>query len=70
MSFDLTTEEKVSLVQQRLKSFQAEKFQHELNKQSAEAINDENAAKNSQDSIDILNAVIQTHLDVLSSLSE
>lgn len=70
MSFDLTNEEKIALVQQRLKSFQAEKFQHELNKQTAEAVNNEEAATISQESIDTLNTAIQTHLDVLNSLSE
>jgi hypothetical protein len=70
MSFDLTNEEKVSLINQRLKSFQAEKFQHELNKATAEAVNNEDAVQASQEAIDTLNVAIQTHLDVLNSLSE
>ena len=51
MSFELTNEEKVSLIQQRLKSFSAEKFQHELNKSTAEAVNNEDAVRASEEAI-------------------
>jgi len=69
MSFDLTNEEKVSLIQQRLKSFSAEKFQHELNKSTAEAVSNEEAVKASQTAIETLEVAIQTHLTALEELT-
>ena len=69
MSFELTNEEKVSLIQQRLKSFSAEKFQHELNKSTAEAVNNEDAVKSSEAAIETLNVAIQTHISALNELT-
>lgn len=70
MSFDLSNEEKLSLLQQRLKAFYAEKFQHELNKTTAEAVGNAEAAKVADENIALIEAAIETHNEVLSTLSE
>ena len=67
-AFELTADEKASIIQQRLKSFNAEKFQHELNLSTAQAINSEEALMASQKAIAELNTAITAHTDVLNTL--
>mgnify|MGYP003343199062 CR=1 FL=1 len=60
-SYDLTPEQKAAIITQRLQQFAAEKFQHELNKVTAEAIGDATAAASSTAAIAQLDTAIGVH---------
>lgn len=68
MSFDLTNEEKLALVQQRLKSFYAEKYQHELNAKTATELGNEAAVEDSNGAVAALEKAIAIHLEELNAL--
>ena len=57
----LTNEQKLNLIEQRLLQFQAEKYQHELNKQVAEAVNDTAGVQTANEAIAILESAIAVH---------
>ena len=60
-AYDLTAEQKAAIITQRLQQFAAEKFQHELNKTTAEAIGDATAAATSVAAIAQLDTAIGVH---------
>ena len=60
-SYDLTAEQKAAIITQRLQQFAAEKFQHELNKTTADAIGDATAAATSLAAIAQLDTAISVH---------
>lgn len=64
----LSAEEKKSLLDQRLKQFAAEAYQHELNKQVAAASNQEDAVEQSNAALAILESAITVHQAELASL--
>ena len=57
----ITNDQKKALVQQRLTQFAAEKYQHELNRQLAEAVGDTTAIQQADDAITILDTAIALH---------
>ena len=68
-AYDLTAEQKAAIITQRLQQFAAEKFQHELNKTTAEAIRDTTAAATSVAAIEQLDMAIAVHEAELALLA-
>lgn len=64
----LTNEQKLNLIEQRLLQFQAEKYQHELNKQVAEAVGDTAGVQTANEAITILDSAIGVHETEKASL--
>ena len=64
----ITNTQKRELVQQRLTQFAAEKYQHELNRQLAEAVGDTTAIQQADDAIAILDTAISLHEQELARL--
>ena len=71
INFDalLTTEQKRELLTQRLQQFAAEAYQHELNRQIATTISDENAVAQSEAALITLETAINVHQEALDGLS-
>lgn len=67
-AYDLTAEAKAAIIEQRLQQFAAEKFQHELNRDTAVAINNTEAQANSNMAIKQLDTAIAVHQDALNNL--
>lgn len=67
-TYDLTDEEKAALIEQRLKQFGAEKFQHELNRETATAIGNTDAVIASDQAISDLDTAIAVHEQALAGL--
>ena len=68
-NYDLTDAEKATLIEQRLKQFNSEKFQHQLNKETAVALNNQEAVAATDQAIADIDAAITVHEDALSNLS-
>ena len=68
-TYDLTPEAKAAIIEQRLQQFAAEKFQHELNRDTADAIGDANAADVALIAIAQLDAAIAVHEQVLADIA-
>lgn len=66
----LTYEQKCSLLQQRIEQFAGEAYQHELNRQIAEKINDTESVESSVTALGILETAITVHQEQLDSLSK
>lgn len=64
----LTAEQKTAIIQQRLQQFEAELFQHELNRDVAVAINNTEAAAQSNAAIAQLTTAIDIHQQQLDAL--
>ena len=64
----LTDEQKRSILSQRLTQFAAEGYQHEINKQVAEAADNEEGAKAANDALAILDSAITVHQAELAKL--
>ena len=64
----LTDEQKRSILSQRLTQFAAEGYQHEINKQVAEAADNEEGAKAANDALVILDSAITVHQAELAKL--
>lgn len=66
----LTDEQKKNILQQRVQQFAAEAYQHEINKQVAQATNNEDGVKAANDALDILSKAIEVHQAELAKLPE
>ncbi len=64
----LSDEQKRSILSQRLTQFAAEGYQHEINKQVAEAADNEEGAKAANDALAILDSAITVHQAELAKL--
>ena len=64
----LTDEQKRSILSQRLTQFAAEGYQHEINKQVAEAADNEEGTKAANDALAILDSAIAVHQSELAKL--
>jgi hypothetical protein len=64
----LTSEQKKSILEQRLTQFASEAYQHDINKKVAAASNNEEGVKAAQDALAILEGAIEVHQDELAKL--
>lgn len=67
MPYDLTFEQKQAIIEQRLQQFAAEKFQHELNLVTAQAIGDTDGEQNANAAIAQLDTAISVHEQQLAA---
>jgi len=65
----LTVEQKENILNQRISQFASEAWQHELNKQTCEQLNDEAGVTSADNALVILEAAITVHQNELSSLA-
>ena len=64
----LTVEQKQNILNQRISQFASEAWQHELNKQTCEQLNDEAGVTSAENAITILESAINVHQNELASL--
>ena len=64
----LSDEQKRSILTQRLTQFAAEAYQHEINKEVAEASDNEDGVKAANDALAILETAISKHQSELAKL--
>jgi predicted component of type VI protein secretion system len=64
----LTTEQKRTLLQERLTQFAAEAYQHDINLQIATRLNDQATIDASTSALDTLTTVIDFHQETLNNL--
>ena len=65
----LTPEQKRDLLTQRIQQFATEAYQHELNRQIAETVNDEQAMVQAESALATLETAITVHEAELDGLS-
>ena len=65
----LTDEQKRALLEQRIAQFATEAYQHELNRQIAEAVQDSAALETATDALSTLETAITVHQVELDGLS-
>jgi hypothetical protein len=65
----ITDDEKAQILNQRLKQFAAEKYQHEINAEVSAALDDEAGAAAAAQAIATLDAAIAVHESRLSDLN-
>jgi hypothetical protein len=65
----LTDEHKRNLLQQRIEQFAGEAYQHELNRQIAEKINDSDSVAQSVSALVTLETAITVHQEELDALN-
>jgi len=65
----LTVEQKQNILNQRISQFASEAWQHELNKQTCEQLNDEAGVASAENAITILESAINVHQNELASLA-
>ena len=66
----ITVEEKRSILQQRITQFATEAYQHDLNKQTCEKVEDQAGVENAEKALNVLKAAIEIHQAELKSLPE
>ena len=66
----LTNEQKRNILDHRITSFAADAYANSINKKSAEALGDADAAATAQANIDTLTKAIEVHQEELSTLAE
>ena len=64
----LTSEQKRQLLTQRIEQFAGEAYQHELNRQIAEQVNDADAVTSAEAALVTLETAINVHQSELDSL--
>ena len=64
----LTNEQKRNILDQRITSFAADAYANSINKKSAEALGDADAAATAQANIDTLTKAIEVHQEELARL--
>jgi hypothetical protein len=64
----LTDEQKRNILQQRISQFAAEAYQHSLNKQTCETLEDAAGIEAAEKSLSILNAALEVHQNELNAL--
>ena len=72
INFDnlLTNEQKRNLLTQRIEQFATEAYQHGLNLQIAERVNDEETITSSTNALNVLENAITVHEEELASLTD
>jgi len=65
----LTVEQKENILNQRISQFASEAWQHELNKQTCEQLNDEAGVTSAENALTTLEAAITVHQNELASLA-
>jgi hypothetical protein len=72
INFDnlLSNDQKRNLLTQRIEQFATEAYQHELNRQIAERVNDEEAVTSSVNALNVLDNAITVHEEELASLPD
>ncbi len=70
MSFNLSDEAKRNLLVQRIEALNLEGYQHELNKKSAEALNNQELVDQSVQAIEIIKSAISVHESELADLDK
>lgn len=65
----LTAEQKQNILNQRIAQFAAEAWQHELNKQTCEQLNDEAGVASATQALATLEAAISVHQAELANLA-
>lgn len=65
----LTVEQKQQILQQRISQFAAEAWQHQLNKQTCQTLNDVEGETAANNALSVLEAAIQVHQDKLTELN-
>ena len=68
MSFNVSNEAKIQLLTQRVEALNLEGYQHELNKKSAEALNNAEVIEQSNAAIAVIEAAITVHEAELADL--
>jgi hypothetical protein len=66
----LTNEQKTEILNQRLAQFETEKYQHELNKEVALALDEPAQAEQADQAILIIDTAIEVHQTKLDELSQ
>lgn len=66
----ISNEEKRNILNQRIAQFAAEAYQHRLNKQTFEKLDDKAGVENSEKTLATLQAAIEVHQAELDSLPE
>jgi hypothetical protein len=69
MSFNVSNEAKIQLLTQRVEALNLEGYQHELNKKSAEALNNAEVVEQSNTAISIIESAIAVHEAELAELA-
>lgn len=64
----LTSEQKKSILEQRLTQFAAEAYQHEINKQVASAAGNTDGVKAADEALAVLDAAIKVHQEELAKV--
>jgi hypothetical protein len=70
MSFNVSYEAKLQMLTQRIEALNLEGYQHELNKKSAEALNNEQVVEQSAAAIVTIQSAIAVHEAELAELAE
>lgn len=70
MSFNVSYEAKIQMLTQRIEALNLEGYQHELNKKSAEALNNEQVVEQSAAAIVTIQSAIAVHEAELAELAE
>jgi hypothetical protein len=65
----LTDEQKKNILSQRIGQFAAEAWQHELNKQTCQNLNDEAGVANADQALAVLEAAIGVHQAELDAIA-
>ena len=68
MSFNVSAEVKAQLLTQRIEALNLEGYQHELNKKSAQSLNNEEVVAQSDAAIAIIESAIAVHEAELADL--
>jgi len=68
MTFNVPNEQKIALINERLKALNLEGYQHELNLKSAEALGNADVVAQTTESIQIIKAAIAVHEQELADL--
>ena len=70
MTFNVSNESKIQLINQRIEALNLEGYQHELNLKSAEALGNTELAEQSEASIAVIKSAIEIHEVELKALTK
>jgi hypothetical protein len=69
MSFNVSNEVKMQLLSERIQALNIEGYQHELNKKSAESLENDEAVAQAESAIEVIKAAIEVHEAELAALA-
>lgn len=64
----LTNEQKIAILTQRISQFSAEGYQHQINKQIAQELNDAEALQVATDALALLETIVTAHQTELNTI--